>query len=270
MTELILFYLALLLYLVAGLGYLGSLTSRHPMFLRAAVRLARSAFVLHSGALAAHLSQQGRPPGNLAEWLSFYAWATAAVYLLTEVRYDSKVIGSFAIPLVVLLLSMSAALPRPLAALAPPLTSIGVWAHVVLTLLGNAAFALACCGALMYLLQERQLKSKHPGVLSDRLPSLKLLDDLCHLALSLGFPLLTLGLLTGALLAHATWGTFLTWDGKQIWSIATWVFYAALLHGRMAGGWRGRKAAILSIIGFCGVVFTSLGANLLIKGTHAF
>jgi len=62
----------------------------------------------------------------------------------------------------------------------------------------------------------------------------------------------------------------LTWDGKQIWSIVTWFFYAALLHGRLAGGWRGRKAAILSIIGFCGVVFASLGANLVIRGTHAF
>jgi len=77
-------------------------------------------------------------------------------------------------------------------------------------------------------------------------------------------------LLSGALLAYSTWGSFLTWDGKQIWSIVTWIFYAALLHGRLAGGWRGRKAAILSIIGFCGVVFASLGANLLIRGTHAF
>lgn len=268
--ELILSYLALLLYLAAGLGYLGSLMSRHPKLLRAAGILARSGFALHTGGLAIYLYHQGRPPANLAEWLSFYAWATVLVYILTEVRYDSKVIGSFVIPLVVILLGTSAALPKAIESLSPPLKNIGVWAHVILTLLGNAAFALACCGALMYLLQERQLKSRQPGTLFHRLPSLDLLDDLCHLSLSLGFPLLTLGLLTGALLAHSTWGSFLSWDGKQIWSIITWIFYAALLHGRLAGGWRGRKAAILSIIGFCGVVFTSLGANLLIRGTHAF
>jgi len=270
MIELILSYLALVLYLVASLGYMASLTARHGKLLRVAGILARSGFVLHTGALASYLYQQGRPPANLAEWLSFYAWATVAVYLFTEVRYESKVIGSFVIPLVVILLATSAALPKTIESLSPPLKNIGVWAHVILTLLGNAAFALACCGALMYLLQERQLKSKQPGVLYHRLPSLKLLDDLCHLALSLGFPLLTLGLLSGALLAYSTWGSFLTWDGKQIWSIVTWVFYAALLHGRLAGGWRGRKAAILSIIGFCGVVFASLGANLVIRGTHAF
>lgn len=268
--ELILSYLALLLYLAASLGYMGSLMARRGRLLRAPEVLARSGFVVHTAALAIYLYQQGRPPANLAEWLSFYAWATAAVYLLTEVRYESKVIGSFVIPLVVILLGTSTALPRAIESLSPPLKNVGVWAHVVLTLLGNAAFALACCGALMYLLQERQLKSRHPGGLFHRLPSLNLLDDLCHLALSLGFPLLTLGLLSGALLAYSTFGSFLTWDGKQIWSIATWIFYAALLHGRLAGGWRGRKAAILSIIGFCGVVFTSLGANLLIRGTHAF
>lgn len=268
--ELILSYLALLLYLAASLGYMGSLAARPGKLLRAAGLLARAGFVLHTWALAVYLYQQGQPPANLAEWLSFYAWATVAVYILTEVRYASKVIGSFVIPLVVILLGTSAALPKAIETLSPPLKNIGVWAHVILTLLGNAAFALACCGALMYLLQERQLKSKHPGVLYQRLPSLKLLDDLCHLSLALGFPLLTLGLLSGSLLAYSTWGSFLTWDGKQIWSIVTWVFYAALLHGRLAGGWRGRKAAILSIIGFCGVVFTALGANLVIRGTHAF
>ena len=268
--ERILSYIALLLYLAASLGYMGSLTARHRTLLRTAGILARSGFVLHTAALGVYIYQQGRPPATLAEWLSFYAWATAAVYILTEVRYESKVIGSFVIPLVVILLGTSAALPKTIESLVPPLKNIGVWAHVILTLLGNAAFALACCGALMYLLQERQLKSKRPGVLFHRLPSLNLLDELCHLALSIGFPLLTLGLLSGALLAFSAWGSFLTWDGKQIWSIITWIFYAALLHGRLAGGWRGRKAAILSIIGFCGVVFASLGANLVIRGTHAF
>ncbi|MGH7369862.1 MAG: cytochrome c biogenesis protein CcsA, partial [Candidatus Methylomirabilaceae bacterium] len=242
MMESGLSYLALLLYLAASLGYLGSLTARRPMLLRAAGLLARSGFALHTLALAIYLYQQGRPPGNLSEWLSFYAWATALVYLVTEVRYESKVIGSFVIPLVVLLLGTSVALPKTIEGLTPPLKNIGVWAHVSLTLLGNAAFALACGGAFMYLLQERQLKSKQHGRLFHRLPSLKQLDDLCHLALSLGFPLLTLGLLSGALLAHSTWGTFVTWDGKQIWSIITWIFYAALLHGRLVGGWRGRKA----------------------------
>lgn len=268
--ELTFTYLALLLYLSASLAYMGSLAARPGKLLRVAGILARVGFVLHTGALAVYLYQQGRPPANLAVWLSFYAWATVAVYIVTEVRYVSEVVGSFAIPPVVVLLGTAAALPKTIETLSPPLKHLGVWVHVTLTLLGNAAFALACCGALMYLLQERLLKSKHPGVLFERLPSLKLLDDLCYFSLTLGFPLLTLGLLSGVLLSYSVWGSFLSWDGRQIWSTLTWVFYAVLLHGRLAGGWRGRKAAILSIIGFCGVAFASLVANLLIRGTHAF
>ena len=268
--ELTFTYLALLFYLSASLAYMGSLAARPGKLLRVAGILARSGFVLHTGALAVHLYQQGRPPANLADWLAFYAWATVAVYLVTEAHYESKVIGSFAIPLVLLLLGASAALPKTIETLSPPLKHFGVWTHVILTLLGNAAFALACCGAVMFLVQEWLLKSKHPGVLFERLPSLKLLDDLSYFSLVLGFPLLTLGLLSGVLVSYSTWGSFLSWDGRQIWSSITWVFYAALLHGRLAEGWRGRKAAILSIIGFCGVAFASLAANLIIRGTHAF
>jgi len=249
---------------------MGSLIGRPGKLLSAAGVLTRVGFILHTVALAVHLYEQGRPPSNSAEWLSFFAWATVAVYNITEIHYESKVIGSFAIPLVVLLLGTSAALPNTIETLSPPLKNVGVWTHVILTLLGNAAFALACCGALMYLVQEWLLKSRHPGVLFERLPSLKLLDDLCHFSLTLGFPLLTLGLLSGVLLSYSAWGSFLSWDGRQIWSTGTWVFYAVLLHGRLAGGWRGRKAAILSIIGFCGVVFAALVANLVIRGTHAF
>lgn len=268
--ELTFTYLALLLYLSASLAYMGSLAARPGKLLRVAGILARAGFVLHTGALAVHLYQQGHPPANLADWLAFYAWAIVAVYIVTETHYESKVIGSFAIPLVLLLLGASAALPKTIETLSPPLKNFGVWMHVILTLLGNAAFAIACCVAVMFLVQEWLLKSKHPGVLFERLPSLKLLDDLCHFSLVLGFPLLTLGLLSGVLVSYSVWGSFLSWDGRQIWSSITWVFYAALLHGRLAEGWRGRKAAILSIIGFCGVAFASLVANLIIRGTHAF
>lgn len=117
--ELTLTYLALLFYLSASLAYMGSLIARPGKLLRAAGILTRVGFVLHTGALAVHLYQQGRPPANLADWLSFYAWATVAVYIVTEVHYESKVIGSFAIPLVVLLLGASAALPKTIETLSP-------------------------------------------------------------------------------------------------------------------------------------------------------
>ena len=122
----------------------------------------------------------------------------------------------------------------------------------------------------MYLVQEHQLKSKRIGAITQRLPSLKVLDDLNYQSLTYGFPLLTLGIITGAIWAEYAWGRYWNWDPKETWSLITWLFYAALLHQRLTVGWRGRKAAIMAIIGFLAVLFTFLGVNLLLSGLHTY
>jgi ABC-type transport system involved in cytochrome c biogenesis permease subunit len=83
-----------------------------------------------------------------------------------------------------------------------------------------------------------------------------------------GFTLLTIGLITGFIYAQQVWGRFWSWDVKEIWSGITWLIYAALLHERLVAGWRGRRAAIMAIIGFAAVVFTFLGVNLFLEGHH--
>jgi cytochrome c-type biogenesis protein CcsB len=108
------------------------------------------------------------------------------------------------------------------------------------------------------------------GAITKRLPPLKVLDDLNYQALKFGFPLLTLGIITGAVWANYAWGRYWDWDPKETWSLITWLLYAALLHQRLTVGWRGRKAAIMAIIGFLAVLFTFLGVNLLLSGLHAY
>jgi len=132
------------------------------------------------------------------------------------------------------------------------------------------AFSIAFLAGLMYLLQERFLKSKSFNILYYKLPSLDLLDDLNYRAISFGFSLLTLGIITGSIWAEYAWGTYWNWEPKQTWSLIIWLFYAAMLHGRISVGWRGKKAAYLAIIGFLGVVFTFVGVNILLQGRHAF
>jgi ABC-type transport system involved in cytochrome c biogenesis permease subunit len=122
----------------------------------------------------------------------------------------------------------------------------------------------------MYLLQERQLKSKSLGAIYYRLPSLEFLDLLGHRSLLIGFPLLTAGLIAGAIQAHHAWGRFLTWDPTQVLSLLAWVVYAGILQARLTAGWRGRKAAILSILGFCAVLLTFLGVSIMVGRLHAF
>jgi cytochrome c-type biogenesis protein CcsB len=141
---------------------------------------------------------------------------------------------------------------------------------VVLAFTGNAVFTVAFAAGVMYLLQERMLKSKKFSALYHRLPSLETLDSINYKCLTFGFPLMTMGIISGAIWANSAWGGYWRWDPKETWALITWFLYAALLHGRLTVGWRGRRAAIFAIIGFLCVLFTFLGVNLLLTGEHSF
>jgi cytochrome c-type biogenesis protein CcsB len=97
---------------------------------------------------------------------------------------------------------------------------------------------------------------------------LELLDATGYACIVVGFTLLTVGLITGFVYAKSVWGRFWSWDPKEVWSGITWLFYAALLHERLTVGWRGRRSAIMAIIGFAVILFTFLGVNLLLEGHH--
>lgn len=141
-------------------------------------------------------------------------------------------------------------------------------AHIITVFIGEAAFALACGAGLLYLIQEHAIKTKNHGFFFKRLPSLDLIDTTGYACIAVGFTTLTMGLIIGFVYAKSVWGRFWSWDPKEIWSVVTWLVYAALLHERLTVGWRGRRAAIMSIIGFAAVLFTFLGVNFLLGGHH--
>ena len=132
-------------------------------------------------------------------------------------------------------------------------------------MLGYTGLFLTSVGAIMYLIQERALKSKHPVRFYNWLPSLEICDDLAYRSLAIGFPLITLGIITGALWAE---GQGFLWerDAKVLFSFFTWFVYLLLIFYRLIAGWRGRKAAYLYIVGFIGVLVTFLGVG----GIHTF
>jgi cytochrome c-type biogenesis protein CcsB len=101
-------------------------------------------------------------------------------------------------------------------------------------------------------------------------PGQRILDDLSYKTIMVGFPLLTLGIVTGAAWANYAWGTYWSWDPKETWSLITWLIYAAYLHARFTAGWRGKKTAILSVIGFAAVIFTYIGVNFVLSGLHSY
>jgi len=113
-------------------------------------------------------------------------------------------------------------------------------------------------------------KVKEAGCLFSRLPSLNILDSLNYHAITYGFLFLTIGMITGSILAQGSHGSYWRWDPKEVWSLITWLCYAALLHQRMAIGWRGRRSALMSIGAFLVLIFTFVGVNFLMEGYHSF
>ena len=222
-----------------------------------AIGVTGAGFIAHTLALLLRIREAGYIPfTNLHEAISFFSWAIVLVFFLVEFRYRIDVLGSFILPLAFLSLVSAAALPNEIPALDPTLKSAWLGIHTTLSLLGIVAFAVAFIAGIMYLLQERFLKSKQFNSLYYKLPSLDLLDEWNKKAILFGFPLLTLGIISGALWAQYALGSF--WssnNSKQALALGTWFFYLIVLHGRITIGWRAKKAAHLAIIGFVGVVF---------------
>ncbi|MEW6053371.1 MAG: c-type cytochrome biogenesis protein CcsB [Nitrospirota bacterium] len=99
----------------------------------------------------------------------------------------------------------------------------------------------------------------------------EMLDEITYKSIAVGFPIFTLGgLIFGAIWADQAWGVYWSWDPKETWSLITWFIYAFYLHGRMIRGWKGKKVAVVAVIGFMAVIFTYLGVNLLLSGLHAY
>ena len=257
------------LQLTLGCYFLGTLLSlvyllrRSDVLARIACGVTCVGFAIHTGMLAVQAFS-----GDDAQWvsfqkaLSFFSWSLVFVFLTVVLRQRLYVLGSFMLPLAFLSLVATAVLPSETSALHPMFQT--VWVHVTLSMLGTVGFAVAFVAGLMYLIQDWLLKSKQFNLLYVKLPPLDFLDKLNQRSIVLGFPFLTLGILTGAMSAQLTLGTYISWNFEQIWALVTWAFYLVVLMGRVTVGWRAKKAACLTVVGFVGVLLTFFG--VLLKG----
>ena len=215
------------------------------------------------------------PLSNLYESVVFFAWTIILIYGLIELKYKYRVIGAFVLPFALLGMSWAQlGLNSGIEPLVPALQSNWLLYHVITCFLGYAAFAVACGISIMYLIKakaEGDTSSEvQAGSVIGIFPSIRVLDDLNYKAIMIGFPLLTLGIVTGAAWANYAWGTYWSWDPKETWSLIVWFVYAAFLHARITRGWVGKRAAWLSIIGFAATIFCYLGVNLFLSGLHSY
>ncbi|MGD0670453.1 MAG: c-type cytochrome biogenesis protein CcsB [Candidatus Binatus sp.] len=236
-----------------------------------AVAILGAGVVCHACDLAARGLQAGNiPVANFAQALSFLAWLTALAGLVMIVRMRLAVIGAFVAPAVTLALG-AASLTMSSGRVVLPATLRSVWLpiHVTLAILGYTMFVLAASVSIAYLAYESRLKSKRAiGPANEGGPSLEKLDRINYRLLGWGFVMLSLAIVSGAIWADARWGHFWSWEPIESWSLAIWVLYAGLLESRLTIGWRGRRAAALTLVVFCLLVGSIVGVNLIFPGKH--
>jgi cytochrome c-type biogenesis protein CcsB len=268
--RVLLLRLALGLYSVGLLHSILSILKKKQTLFRPALGAVVVGFMLHvASTLLRGYEIHGLPLTQRYEIFSFFAAVAALGFLVAYWKYGITSLGVFAFP-AIFLMTFVAVFNAAETRVPETLNSNWRYIHTPLIILGYAALFTTFSAAVMYLIQERGLKLKHSSMLTNRLPSLDICDDLAYRSLAVGFPLMTLGILSGALWAQKLSGAE-RWaaDITVLITFVTWFIYLGLIHYRLIAGWRGRKAAYLAIVGFVGVLVTFLGANYF-GGLHTF
>ncbi len=255
-----------------GLGLaltLPSVIHRRPRLPAASLAALAAGLVLHGASLAQTALASGRlPVGDVRSALSLFSFLVTLAFFLAYLRYRIASLGLFMLPLVFLLTLISAL--HPVRSL-DSARFRGGWlaVHIGATILGYAGFFLTFVAAIMYVIQERELKSKKPRAFHFRLPSLEVCDQLYDRSLLFGLPFLSLGIVTGFVWASRAWHGPWELDPKILASLVTWLIYLTLFSTRLSANWRGRRAAYVAIFGFAAMMVTFLGISL-VSGQHGY
>lgn len=244
---------AALLYAAGAAAYLLAFARpRHALAPRLGAWLVLGGFVAQTVSIGLGCKELGGAEFfNLRGGFGMMGWLAAGVYLVLARRARLPSVGAFVLPVVLLsvLPGVFGLGPEAQAAVPAAVRRPALVVHVSAALGGVALFGIACSAALMYLLQERELKGKRFGALFSRLPSLDALDRLNQRLVRLGFGVWTVALVTGAVVAKHAWGSFWAWDPQQVASLAIWLLYGLMVQLRRSG-FRGRSYALLTVAGF--------------------
>ena len=247
------------------------------------------------------------PLSNLYESLLFLTWSLLTIYLYIETKTNSRLIGAILIPVTLLIngfanLTLSPEMQKS-SPLVPALQSNWLMMHVSMMLLSYATLIMGSLLCILFLVISRyedidfnrvdnsslplynvMLDYYEGSVLSSTIPSsssseiselgklklLQSLDNWSYRIIGLGFPFLTIGIISGGVWANEAWGSYWSWDPKETWALITWLVFATYLHARITKGWEGKKTAVLGGIGFFVIWICYLGVNFLGKGLHSY
>jgi cytochrome c-type biogenesis protein CcsB len=215
------------------------------------------------------------PWGNMFEFIVALCLIAVGGLLYASFRYQARFLGAFVLVPVLVLLGIGVRWlyvdPGPLI---PALHSYWVPIHITALIIAGGSFMVSGVTGITYLVShraeaKRALGEKVAGI-AGRLPSPELLDRISHRFILFAFPLWTFGIIAGAIWADEAWGRFWGWDPKEVWSFISWVIYAAYLHARATGGWRGPKATWINVLGFLTVMFNFFAVNYVFSGLHSY
>ncbi len=248
-------------------------------------RLVRIALLLTTAGLALHLTgvvTRGLavhrvPWGDMYEFVISVSCVAVLFFLGLMIKYRPYHLGLFFMaPIVIIMGLAQTVIYTPAGPLVPALNSYWLAIHVTAMTLASGTFMVGAVLAVVYLFAERHTRRVAAG-LSSRygevfrlLPSAERLDQIAYRTVVFAFPIWTFGIMAGAIWADEAWGRYWGWDPTETWAFITWVVYACFLHARVTAGWRGRRAAVIQLVGFGCLLFNLLGVSLFITGLHSY
>nr|YP_009541605.1 cytochrome c biogenesis protein [Synarthrophyton chejuense]AYR05614.1 cytochrome c biogenesis protein [Synarthrophyton chejuense] len=250
--------------------------------------------------LSRWISHEYFPLSNLYESLLFLTWSLTLTNIILEYKNISKIISSINTPICLFIIAFASfALPTDMqkaSPLVPALRSNWLMMHVTIMMISYATLIIGSLLSILFLILaknnqielqgssiqqlsmnklkvssfSKNQKITHKEHYNSRLSLLESIDNLSYRIIGLGFPLLTIGIISGAVWANEAWGSYWSWDPKETWALITWLIFASYLHSRFTKSWKGKKPAILGSVGFFVVWICYLGVNFLGKGLHSY
>jgi cytochrome c-type biogenesis protein CcsB len=291
-------WLAVVSYVVAAVLFGLEFSYRLRWLGRAGLAVTVAGLGANVGAAATRAMAVDRVPwGNMYEFSIIVGIVTVVGFLVwVSRRPEVRPLGVFVLLPAVLAIALAGLVFRvPAGPLVPALNSRWIVIHVAAAITGSSVLCLAAVFSVLYLVKERverrqrtpapplvaggartadrvevdQAVARHRN-LWDRLPSADTLDQLAYRTTAFGFPIWTFAIIAGAIWAQAAWGRYWGWDPKETWSFISWTIFAAYLHARATAGWRGRRAAWLTLLGLATLLFNFYGVNTWIVGLHSY
>ncbi len=262
------------LYILSSVFYIYCLVFNKEERIRYAVNSALAGLLFHSVSIALRwIETEHGPYINMYEVLSQAAWISVAVFLLAQQKYERiKSAGFIVMPVSFLIMSIGSTYSRDIQMIPASLQSFWLVPHAVFSSLAFGSILVAVGIAALYILKERSENIKNDSQDADsfynRLPSLKVMDELMYRFVASGLIFLTIMIGAGAIWANQTWGRYWGWDPIETWSLISWFTYAICLHLRMNAGWTGKRIAWVIIFSIFVLAFSLFGVGYVYSGLH--